>query len=58
MNKHTQGNKQAEDEANKEAEARIKEIEEAGKKNQDKVVQDLLKAVFEVRPVVPTQESA
>lgn len=50
---HTQGNKQAEDEANKEAEAKIKEIKSAGKKNQDKVVADLLKAVFEVKPVPP-----
>ena len=55
---HTQGNKQAEDEANKEAEARIKEIKEAGKKNQDKVVKDLLKAVFEVHPQPPTQAMA
>ncbi|OIW29193.1 V-type ATPase [Coniochaeta ligniaria NRRL 30616] len=55
---HTQGNKQAEEEANKEAEARIKEIKDAGKKNQDKVVKDLLKAVFEVHPVAPTQAAA
>lgn len=55
---HTQGNKAAEEEANKEAEASIKQIKDAGKKNQDKVVKDLLKAVFEVHPVVPTQASA
>lgn len=53
---HTQGNKAAEEEANKEAEARISEIRTAGKKNQDKVVQDLLKAVFEVKPVAPSRE--
>ncbi|KAJ3951161.1 hypothetical protein N0V92_012438 [Colletotrichum tropicale] len=52
--KHTQGNKQAEDEANKEAEGKIKEIKDAGKKSQDKVVADLLKAVFEVKPVPPS----
>ncbi|KAF4837022.1 V-type proton ATPase subunit G [Colletotrichum tropicale] len=51
---HTQGNKQAEDEANKEAEGKIKEIKDAGKKSQDKVVADLLKAVFEVKPVPPS----
>lgn len=45
---HTQGNKQAEVEADKEAEAKIREIKEAGKKSQDQVVKDLLKAVFEV----------
>ncbi|KAK7959583.1 uncharacterized protein PG986_004437 [Apiospora aurea] len=47
---HGAGNKAAEDEANKEAELRIKEIQEAGKKSQDKVVSDLLKAVFEIHP--------
>ncbi|TLS27477.1 hypothetical protein PpBr36_05449 [Pyricularia pennisetigena] len=52
--KHTQGNKQAEEEANKEAETQIKEIKEAGKKHQDKVIKDLLKAVFEPHPVPPT----
>jgi transposase-like protein len=53
---HTQGNKAAEEEANREAEAKISEIKAAGKKNQDKVVQDLLKAVFEVKPVAPSRE--
>jgi len=47
---HTQGNKQAEDEANREAEGKIAEIKEAGLKNQDKVIGDLLSAVFEVHP--------
>lgn len=31
----------------------MKEIKEAGKKGQDKVVSELLKAVFEINPVVP-----
>ena len=47
---HTQGNKAAEDEANKEADAKIVEIQNAGKKGQDKVTQDLLSAVFDVHP--------
>jgi len=47
---HTQGNKAAEDEANKEADAKIVEIRNAGKKGQDKVTQDLLSAVFDVHP--------
>lgn len=51
---HNQGNKQAEDEANKEADARIQEIKEAGTKSQSKVVEDLLKAVLEVKPVAPS----
>ncbi|KAI1467792.1 vacuolar ATPase [Daldinia caldariorum] len=50
---HTQGNKQAEDEANREAEANIKEIQAAGQKSQAKIVEELLKAVFEVKPAPP-----
>ncbi|KAF6802178.1 V-type ATPase [Colletotrichum musicola] len=51
---HTRGNKQAEDEANREAESKIREIKTAGKKGQDKVITDLLKAVFDVKPVAPS----
>ncbi|KAL2753967.1 hypothetical protein ACRALDRAFT_1062945, partial [Sodiomyces alcalophilus JCM 7366] len=51
---HSAGNKQAEDEANKEAEIRIKEIRAAGEKSQEKVTNDLLKAVFDVKPVPPS----
>ncbi|KAI1866747.1 uncharacterized protein JN550_007600 [Neoarthrinium moseri] len=51
---HAAGNKTAEDEANKEADAKIAEIKGAGKKGQDKVVAELLKAVFEIKPVPPT----
>lgn len=50
---HTQGNKAAQDEADKEAEAKIREIKAAGKKSQGKVVDDLLNAVFKVNPVPP-----
>ncbi|KAH8887842.1 V-type ATPase [Thozetella sp. PMI_491] len=53
---HTQGNKQAEEEADKEADAKIVEIKEAGKKNQDKVIKDLLSAVLDVKPVPREQE--
>ncbi|KAK3998168.1 H+-ATPase G subunit-domain-containing protein [Cladorrhinum sp. PSN332] len=48
---HTQGNKAAEDEANKEADGKIVEIQEAGKKNQDKVIENLLNAVWNPQPV-------
>ncbi|RYO76104.1 hypothetical protein DL766_002452 [Monosporascus sp. MC13-8B] len=51
---HTQGNRQAEDEANREADAKIQEIQAAGKKSQRKVVDDLLKAVLDVKPVPPS----
>ncbi|KAE9375519.1 V-type proton ATPase-like protein subunit G [Stipitochalara longipes BDJ] len=50
---HTSGNKKAEEDANKDAETKMKEIKEAGKTGQDQVVKDLLKAVFEITPVVP-----
>ena len=53
IEQHTSGNKKAEDDANKDAEVKIKEIKEAGKKGQDKVVKDLLSAVFDIKPVVP-----
>lgn len=51
---HSKGNKQAEDEAGKDAESKIKEIKAAGQKSQDKVIKDLLAAVFEAKPVAPT----
>lgn len=50
---HTSGNKKAEEDANKDAEIKMKEIKEAGKKGQDQVVKDLLSAVFDIKPVVP-----
>ncbi|TVY68662.1 V-type proton ATPase subunit G [Lachnellula suecica] len=50
---HTSGNKKAEEDAGKDAEGKIKEIQAAGKKGQDQVVKDLLKAVFDIKPVVP-----
>jgi V-type H+-transporting ATPase subunit G len=39
------------------AEAKVKEIEAAGKKSGDKVVEDLLKMVTDVRPEVPDKIS-
>lgn len=51
---HSKGNKQAEDEANKDAEQQIKQIKDAGKTKQDAVVKKLLAAVFEVNPVAPS----
>ena len=47
------GNKQAEDEANRETEAKLGEIKEVGKKSGDKVVEDLLKAVTTVNAQPP-----
>ena len=50
---HTSGNKKAEEDALKDVENKMKEIKEAGKKGQDQVVKDLLRAVFDIKPVVP-----
>lgn len=47
------GNKKAEDDANDETEEKIKEIKSIGDKGGDQVVDDLLKAVTDVKPQVP-----
>ncbi|KAL1902091.1 hypothetical protein Cpir12675_000198 [Ceratocystis pirilliformis] len=51
---HSQGNKEAEAEAQEDAQAKIAEIKESGKQGQVKVVGDLLSAVFDVKPVAPS----
>ena len=50
---HTSGNKQAEEEANKEAEVQVKAIREAGEKAKEEVVKALLGGVANVKPQVP-----
>ncbi|KFZ01603.1 hypothetical protein V501_09927 [Pseudogymnoascus sp. VKM F-4519 (FW-2642)] len=50
---HTSGNKQAEEDANKEAESQVKEIQQAGKAGTDEVVKALLKGVTDVNPQAP-----
>lgn len=54
---HKQGNKKAEEDANKDAETKVKEIETAARKAGDKVVEDLLRAITDVRPEVPNKIS-
>lgn len=54
MPQHTSGNQAAEAEASREADVKIREIREAGKKNQDNVINDLLSAVFDVHPTPPS----
>lgn len=54
----TSGNKQAEQDAEKESEAKLKEIDEAGKKSGNKVVEDLIKAITTPNPEVPDRVSA
>ncbi|KAI9835247.1 MAG: hypothetical protein M1838_005331 [Thelocarpon superellum] len=55
---HSSGNKKAEEEADAEADATIKEIGEIGKKKGGQVVDDLLKAVMDVTPQVPDRATA
>ncbi|OCL02012.1 vacuolar ATPase-like protein [Glonium stellatum] len=50
---HTSGNQKAEEDASKEAEVKVKEIQEIGKKTGDKVVDQLLEAVMNVKPQPP-----
>lgn len=50
---HTSGNKEAEEEANKEAEVQVKAIREAGEKGREEVVKALLGGVANVKPQVP-----
>jgi V-type H+-transporting ATPase subunit G len=55
---HSSGFKKAEDDANVEAEEKLKEIQAAGKKQGDKVVSDLIKATTDVKPEVPEKIAA
>jgi len=55
---HTSGNKKAEEDAAKDAEAKLKEIRAAGEKSGDKIVEELLRIVTEVKPVVPDRVGA
>lgn len=50
---HSSGNKKAEEDADKEIEEKLKEIEEIKNKAGQQVVDDLLNAVTDVRPEVP-----
>jgi len=47
---HSSGNKKAEDDANKEAEVKVQDIREAGRRKGDQIVDNLIHAVMDVRP--------
>jgi V-type H+-transporting ATPase subunit G len=53
MSKHSSGNKKMEEDASKETEIKLKEIQEIGKNKGQKVVDDLLQAVVSVHPEAP-----
>lgn len=55
---HSSSNQDAEKQADKEAEAKLKEIKQIGNKTGDKVVKDLMTAVVDVKPVVPDRVEA
>ncbi|KAI9730737.1 MAG: H(+)-transporting V1 sector ATPase subunit G [Cirrosporium novae-zelandiae] len=50
---HSSGNKKAEEDANKEAEVKVKDIQETGNKHGKQVIDDVTKAVTDVHPEVP-----
>ena len=54
---HTSGNKKAEEDADKDTEKKLEEIKQIGKKTGPQVVDELLKAVMDVRPQVPDRVS-
>ncbi|KAI9880809.1 MAG: H(+)-transporting V1 sector ATPase subunit G [Pleopsidium flavum] len=55
---HTSGNRKAEENAAKDAENKVKEIKEAGKKTGDTVIEELLKAIMDIKPEVPDRVAA
>ncbi|KAI9677371.1 MAG: hypothetical protein M1817_006323 [Caeruleum heppii] len=55
---HTSGNQKAEEDADKEADQKMKEMKDVGSKSGDKVVDDLLKAVTDVKPEAPDRVTA
>jgi len=55
---HTSGNKQAEEDASKDADEQLKMIKGAGGKTGDKVIEDLLRVVTDVKPEVPDRVAA
>lgn len=55
---HTSGNKKAEEDARKDADEQVKEIKSAGQRTGDKVIDDLLRVVTDVKPEVPDRVAA
>ena len=58
VGQHTSGNKKAEEDASKDADEQVKEIKSAGQKTGDKVIDDLLRVVTDVKPEVPDRVAA
>ncbi|KAL8922689.1 MAG: hypothetical protein Q9208_005002 [Pyrenodesmia sp. 3 TL-2023] len=55
---HSSGNKKAEEDAAKDAEEQVNAIKASGEKSGQKVIDDLLRVVTDVRPEVPDRVAA
>ncbi|KAJ5341852.1 V-type ATPase [Penicillium brevicompactum] len=55
---HSSGFKAAEEESNKEADVKLQEIKDAGKKQGDEVVEGLIRVTTDVKPQVPEKIAA
>ncbi|KAL8651078.1 MAG: hypothetical protein Q9210_003459 [Variospora velana] len=55
---HSSGNQRAEEDAQQDADAQMQAIKGCGDKSGDKVVEDLLRVVTDVRPEVPDRVEA
>lgn len=53
---HSSGNQKAEEDAKKDTDAKVKEIEELGKKSGGKVVDQLIEAVVAANPEPPRKQ--
>jgi len=53
---HSSGNQKAEEDAKKDTDAKVKEVEELGKKSGGKVVDQLIEAVVNAHPEPPQKQ--
>jgi V-type H+-transporting ATPase subunit G len=53
---HSSGNQKAEDDAKKDTDVKVKEIEDIGKKSGGKVVDQLIAAVVSAKPEPPKRD--
>ena len=53
---HSSGNQKAEEDAKKDTDAKVKEIDELGKKSGGKVVEQLIEAVVNAKPEPPRED--
>jgi V-type H+-transporting ATPase subunit G len=56
MAQHSSGNQKAEEDAKKDTDIKVKEIDEIGKKSGSKVVDQLIEAVVNAQPKAPAKK--